>query len=269
MARNSDGSDCLYKDATLNAKFFGERQMSFSDLFQSQQHFFTRDHIRDGDTFLDVGGGGGEIASVLEREVARIHPTILDPDPNAIASGRQRNPHFTFIQDYFPSDCLEDNAYDFVSMQALFPQIPDWKPTLLALSKASRRTINISVILRLQGNTVIDKDVSYAYYLDSGTRVHQVIHNIYELYNFCCLEEMNLKKISFWGYRVPRTGHNFRCVPACDQIQGALQLEVFPPGLNPKRMGAASDLGSSVKDYRFFVPETEFIIDGEPFSWRE
>lgn len=45
----------------------------------------------------------------------------------------------------------------------------------------------------------MDKDISYVYYLDSGERIHLIVHNIYEFFNFCCIHEMRVKKYLFTG----------------------------------------------------------------------
>lgn len=117
--------------------------------------------------------------------------------------------------------------------------------------------------------TVIDKDISYFYYLDSGQRVHQVIHNIYELVNFLCIYEMGVKKIEFYGYHTPYTGHNFRCVPNSEQIKGNFMVEVFEDDAdNPIRMGGAVDKAKGRTDYHFFVPEMKIIIDDDEFKLR-
>ena len=101
---------------------------------------------------------------------------------------------------------------------SIVSQIPEWKKCLLDMANNAKKFLNFSVVLKTSGNTIVDKDVSYFYYLDSGVRVHQVIHNIYEITNFLSLREMRAKKISFYGYHTPVAGDNFRCVPNSQQI---------------------------------------------------
>ena len=80
---------------------------------------------------------------------------------------------------------------------------------------------------------------------------------------------MGVKKIEFYGYHTPYTGHNFRCVPNSDQIKGTLMLELFEnPADNPKRMGGAVDKGRNDESYQFFIPEMNIIIDDEVFDPR-
>lgn len=236
---SDNDSKSAYRRAALNATFYadGDSALSLSQYFRSTVHFFTPEYVKDGCTFLDVGGAGGQFSEAVRREVAKINPTVVDPDIKCIERGRRQFPAFKFINGYFPEAMPRDDKFDIVSMQALFPQVPNWKETLFALKKFARKYVNISLIFRLHGTTVIDKDVSYFYYLDSGERVHQIIHNIYEFINFLCIREMGVKKIEFFGYRTP-SGHNFRCVPSAEQIKGNLMLELFENERdNPIRMG--------------------------------
>ena len=202
--------------------------------------------------------------------MARIRPSIIDPDRRCIDMGKSTFPSFEFIHGYFPEAIEDGRLFDVVSMQALFPQIPNWKEMLLQIRKVAKRFINISLIFRLSGTTVIDKDVSYFYYLDSGERVHQVIHNIYEFLNFLCIAEMGLRKIEFFGYHTPYPGHNFRCLPNRDQIKGNLMLHCFENETdNPKRFGGAIEYGEKLPEYSFFIPEMNIIIDDRKFNFRE
>jgi hypothetical protein len=185
-----------YKKSILNKDIFSCKQLKMKDLFRSTKYFFTKKYLKDDYTFLDVGGAGGLIPNAIKNEVADIKPTIIDPDPDSIEMGKNNFPDFEFICGYFPDDLNTSKKFDIVSMQALFPQIPNWKEMLLALRKHAKKYINISLIFKLHGTTIIDKDISYVYYLDSGERIHQVVHNINEFMNFCCIYEMGVKKLN-------------------------------------------------------------------------
>lgn len=259
-----------YTSSDLNVELFAGRTKSLNDYFPSMRHFFTPQYVRDGDTILDVGGASGDFCSAIKNDVANVKATIIDPDPKAISVGRETYPDFEHIEGFFPQSLEPNQKFDIVTMQALFAQIPTWKETLLAMRKHARRYINMSLAVRLSGTTVIDKDVSYFYYLDSGERVHQVIHNIYEIVNFMCIHEMNAKKISFFGYHVPRQGHNFRCLPNSEVVHGNFMIELFENEAdNPKRMGGAADKGIGNSNYHYFEPEFDIVIDGKPFGFRD
>lgn len=264
-----EATKAAYKKTRLNAEIFSGTKSRLSDYYESVRHFFDKEHVKDGYTFLDVGGAAGGLAQAIQREVANIRPTIVDPDAAAIESGKAHFPGCEFIHGYFPDALPKEKRFDVVSMQALFPQIPDWKNMLLALRERSKRYVNIELIVTLDGQAVVDKDVSYLYYLDSGERVHQVVHNIHHLINFCCIREMSVKKFSFFGYHTPgQASHSFRSVPHDRQIKGNLLLEIFEEeGENPVRMGGASERRGD-PTYEFFAPELNVVIDGKTYEAR-
>lgn len=261
-------SRSAYVTGKLNTELFSFEKKKLNDYFKSTQYFFSKDYLSDGNTFLDIGGSSGTLADAIKTEVADIVPTVLDPDIKAIERGRKFFPYMDFYHGYFPEDLPKNLKFDVISMQALFPQIPNWKQILLALSQHTKKYLNLSLTLKLNGTTVVDKDVSYAYYLDSGERIYQVTHNIYELVNFCCIFEMGVKKIEFYGYHTPYTGNNFRCVPNSEQIKGNLMLEFFADDEeNPIRMGGFAPKEGQ-KEYRIFIPEMNIIIDDKVFDIR-
>jgi len=256
-------------DSSLNSQFYGTEDAKLGDYDRSVQYYFTKEYIHDGDSFLDVGGAGGGLAHAISSEVGAIKATVIDADPATIDKGRASYPKVNFVEGYFPKDLPEGSKFDIISMQGLFPYFPNWKETLLSLQKHTRRYFNISAVLRLDGTTVIDKDVSYVYYLNSGERAHQVVHNIYQFTNFLCLREMGVKRIEFYGYHTEKGGDNFRCVPNSQQIKGNFMIEVFGEDEeNPVRMGGAAEKTGDA-GYSFFLPEMNIIIDGEKFDVRK
>lgn len=207
----------------------------------------------------------GGLGNGIKNFELTIKYTGIDPDIEAVNFGRNNFEGFSFINGFFPED-VPFQKYDLVLMFALFPQIPDWGNMLLSMGKYAKKFINLTCTVRLSGTTVIDKDISYFYYLDSGERVHQVLHNLYELINFCSIHEMRAKKIHFYGYHVPKSGNNNRCVPNKEQVRGNLLLELFDEDEYPGRIGGLSSeifekFGRSV-----FNPEIDVIIDGNKFE---
>lgn len=258
-----------YKYAVLNVEIFGSKsKQTLEDYFESTRYFFDRTWLPENFTMLDIGGSSGCLIEAIKDAGFEVEGTVIDPDPRSIHEGRRLYPSNNYIQDYFPPEkWLEDNSYELVSMQALFPQIPLWKECVLEMCRVARKFVNLSLTFKLDGTTVIDKDVSYFYYLDGNERVHQIIHNIYEFVNFLCIHELRVKKIFFYGYHTPYSGHNFRCVPNSKQIKGNIFLELFEPGEEyPVRMGGAVDYGVGIQKYKFFRPETKIIIDDEHFD---
>ena len=50
-----------YEKSAINSRIFGVKKMTREDLFKSTLYFLTREYIKDGYTFLDIGGGGGTL----------------------------------------------------------------------------------------------------------------------------------------------------------------------------------------------------------------
>ena len=110
------------------------------DFFKSTQYFFTKSYLSEGSTFLDVGGSSGTFINAIKTEVANIKPTVIDPNLEALEIGRKNFPYINFCHGYFPQALPKDSKFDVISMQAFFPQIPNWKEMLLALSKHTRKS---------------------------------------------------------------------------------------------------------------------------------
>lgn len=214
---------------------------------------------------VDIGGASGQFINALRGNGFEIEGTVIDPDPRAINLGRHRG-RDQFTLGYFPeaTAMMPSGSFDVVSMQGLFPQLPDWKSAITEMFRLSRRFINFATTIRLDGTTVVDIDVSYFYYLDSGIRVHQVIHHCLELVNYLCLEEFRARSIHFFGYRTPRAGDNFRCVRNSEQFKGNFLIEKFPDEeRRPTRWGGQSNPDRSILGYQFSRPNMEIILDGK------
>jgi len=257
----------VYEKGEVNFRQYSTWRLELKDFFESEKYFLTKEFIKPGMSILDIGGAAGGFGNALMRSVeSKIDYTCIDPDKKCINFGKSKFPKLRFIKGYFPKD-VPKKKYDLVAMLALFPQLGNWKQTLLDMASCSKRFINLSLLARLNGTTVVDKDVSYFYYLDSGERVYQVIHNLYELINFCSIHEMRAKKIIFYGYHLPKGGVNNRCVPNREQIRGNLLIELFPPkDKYPGRFGGAPKKVFGRHGVKTFPPSIKLILDRKPFD---
>lgn len=265
--RKRTNKKSAYLKGSLTSSRYGLWRTKFSDFFDSERFFLTKKRIPAGTTILDIGGAAGGLGNALRESIqSRIDYTVLDPSMPYLTLGRKRFPWFRFMHGYFPKDAPE-RQYDFVTMLALFPQIPDWKRALLQMAKHSRRFVLFSAVVKLNGPTTVDKDTSYCYYFDSGERVHQVVHNLYELVNFCSIHEMQAKSVSFYGYHVKEQSTSNRSVPNKEQIRGCFLLERFPDKKSyPGRVAGVSKEFFKKQGIDAWRPEVRIIIDKKPFK---
>ncbi len=263
-----------YKRSPLGSVVFSKKRFRLSDFFDSEKYFFSGDIMSNCKTVLDVGCSSGGLGAALKEAFgSSVQYTGIDVDQRAIGFGLEHYKNIKLISGVFPDD-LDDKKYDMVTVFNLFEQIPEWKPFLSTLVAHSNRYLNIGMVLRLNGLTVIDKDSSYGYYYDSGLRVYKIVHNIYEIVNYCCLEELNVKKISFYGYTVDRSWNqasDFRPLPQREQIRGNLLLELHDSETTVKRYGGFSqnELTENVTEGIELVegkPEVNLIINGEEYD---
>ena len=246
------------------------------------RRFFIRHFVYANDSFLDIGGATGTFLHLV-NETIPINGTVLDSDRDCIEWGRQNRPHIRFIENCFLNHKQGGLAckYDHVSMWSLLPHLGNWKTIIKEMVRFANKSIMFSSILKTEGTTVVDNDVSYFYYFNTGKRMYQVIHNIYELCNFLCLEEIRAKKIICLGQSViddtmkkqlkgqnsiqtPDTMHVFRGISPFEQYNADWLVELWPEDKNPKRMGGAG--GETTREgYKFYLPDIQVWLDGEIF----
>jgi len=256
-----------YIDSNYHSSFFHDYRTKFEVFYESERHFLTKAIIKPGMTILDIGcASGGLGASIHDSVESGIQYTGIDIDEKSIELGKRDFPGLELICGNYPED-VPKKKYDMIIVLNLFEQIAEWKGFLLSLADRCNKFINIGLVLRMTGPTIIDKDVSYGYYYDSGIRVHKIVHNIYEFVNFCCIEEMRVKKISFYGYCINRPASaagDFRPLPQKEQIRGNVLLELYEDGKNIKRIGGFPKELVKELDLRYPViirPEIEIFVD--------
>lgn len=258
-----------YKSGRLSSKHFSTNRISFQDLHLSEQRFLTKSYIKPKSKILDIGCASGNLGFIILSNIQESADyTGVDVDKYAIKDGEKRivNEKIELINGEFPKD-IAKKVFDYICVFNLFEQIEDWKGFLFQLKECSNKYINIGLSLRMYGNTVIDIDTSYGYYFDSGKRVHKVVHNIYELINFCSLNEMKVKKISFFGYNIDgsfNSSGDYRAISLKDEIRGNLLLELYPNNVELMRQGALlNKKNQKSKIISKTKPEVSIIINNK------
>ena len=281
---------------SLNSELYGDHEPnpdSFN-LFYNFKEVLGKEILESGKSILDIGGADGEFIELINRFIAPVDGSVLEVDVDCIKNGRNKYPHIKFIDKKFP--IKTNKKYDIVSMNSLFPQLIDWRETLLEMVKLSKKHLYFNALLTDDVPTIADDTISYVYYLDTGQRVPQVINNVSEIINFMCLEEMRVKRIKFVGdrgmsnekkleveeelkaididntvIRVAEVAHVFRGLPFMDYIKGFFFIELFDEKDNPKRMGGmGSDRENRFPEYKFFRPEISiYLNDKNYFSHKD
>lgn len=266
--------DSAYESSDIQKDIYSKWRTDFDEFFPSEQYFFKNGNniLFDGVEILDIGCSAGGLGNALINEFndIEINYTGVDVDEEAIELGSGEFPELDLVCGRFPDDIPNGKTFDLVTMFGLFPQIPKWKEMLSQMSNYSRKYINISGVFRESGTTVVDKDTSFVYYLDSGERKHQVVHNIYELINYCLTENIGANEVSLYGYHSDEPTSTFRAVPRNEQISGNLLIQLPENDLG-KPIGGISHEGAqnSVNDnINVFEPEIDIIIDGEEFDYK-
>ena len=77
----------------------------------------------------------------------------------------------------------------------LFYQFQDYKKVINKLYEISSKYISFDARIKFNGNTILDKDLSYFYYHDTGKTNNYIVHNVYEFINYLSNPRFNFEKI--------------------------------------------------------------------------
>lgn len=218
----------VYLDASKTETFVKKRWRSTeAELFESERAVLGR-VLEDGQTILDVGCASGGLYNILRRRFPNLRYTGIDIDGGCIEAARREYPEATFVAgDLFQGRFPEDHFDVVVSLMTMSMQ-PDYKRFLQELVRVSRRHVLFDVRLKYEGPTLVDRDVSYFYYHDSGLRNYYVVHNLFELVNFLHTESLHLRQIHVEGAAPADRTSAFLPFPKTKLIAGMVCLEKYP-----------------------------------------
>ena len=132
-------------------------------------------------SILDVGCGTGFIYEWIKKNYARCSYLGVDIDKNAIKHAKKKYNDKIF-------KCLNffsiKKKFDLILLFQLFYQFKNYKNVISKLYQLSNNYISFDARVKFNGSTILDKELSYFYYHDSGKTNHYVVHNIYEFLNF-------------------------------------------------------------------------------------
>ncbi len=174
----------------------------FVDLEKSKKYIFKKFNINNK-KILDIGCGTGSMYSAL-NEKFNIDYTGIDLDKKCILHAKKKYKNKAKFYPYNIFDKrIKKNSYDVVMIWNLFYMLPDWKNFLIRAAEVSKKWIMFDNKIKFQGNTIVDKDLSYQYYHLSNRRNHYIIHNLNELISFFQIHELNLDSVFGYGYKMP------------------------------------------------------------------
>ncbi len=149
-------------------------------------------------TVLDIGCCTGRLCEIFESR--GIAYTGIDIDDSSIVLAKETYPQSKFHTADFMNQNFSLEGSDLVVALNVFDHFFDWKGALRNMRRFSNRYINFSCNMRLEGPTIIDKDLGYLYYGNGERRLGWGIHNIFQLAAYAATEEVQAKSIYVYCY---------------------------------------------------------------------
>jgi len=151
-------------------------------------------------SLTDVGCLYGSLYEAIKPKFPHIRYRGIDIDPKGLALGKSRHPEAEFVQADVFSDDFNLAPSDLVTSFDFFYFWEDWKRLLRIYRKLSTRFFTFSAHMHLQGPTIVDPELSFSRYINTGKRVLFAQHNIFQLAAYCATEFINAKSIFVYAY---------------------------------------------------------------------
>lgn len=119
------------------------------------------------------------------------------------------------------------------------------------LCRFSKKYVNFSSLLRMDGSSIVDPDVSFIYYAGGKKRILWAVHNVVELAAFCAAEIISATSVLVYCYKkydnerfgnVNLSAHCVHPLPFENVLVGNVLIEV-----NPSRGMAATNVRPDLK----------------------
>ena len=171
--------------------FLLKTRSKFKDTLQNEKKvlFFLKNKI---ESVLDIGCGTGFIYEWILKQKKKIKYLGIDIDTKAIKYAKKNYKSKFFKRTNFFNI---NNRFNLVLMFQLFYQFRNYKNVLNKLYKISDNYISFDARIKFNGNTILDKDLSYFYYHDTGKTNNYIVHNVYEFINYLSNPRFNFEKI--------------------------------------------------------------------------
>ena len=172
-------------------KFLLQTRSKLKDTFENEKKvlFFLKNKIKN---ILDIGCGTGFIYEWTKRHQKNLKYFGIDIDNITIKFAKKKYGSKNFRCANFFSI---NKKFDLILLFQLFYQFQNYKKVINKLYEISSKYISFDARIKFNGNTILDKDLSYFYYHDTGKTNSYIVHNVYEFLNYLSNPRFNFEKI--------------------------------------------------------------------------
>jgi len=213
-----------------------ENRKGFASLYESERATIER-ALPNVQSVIDIGCLNGDLyGAISERK--RVDYLGVDIDPAAIEIAKPRHPGATFRVGDFIDPTFSAPRADMVVALNLFDHFADWKSALRDLCRFSKRYVNFSTLLRIDGGpSLTEKDLSFIHYGGAGTRILWAVHSVWWLAAYAATEEIGATSIYVHCYEkhaarfsnLARAAHAVHALPLNDLYVGNVLIELGEP----------------------------------------
>ena len=181
--------------------------------------FFLKNKIK---SILDVGCGTGFIFEWIKKNYTECNYLGVDIDKIAIKYAKKKyNDRIFKCSSFFSIK----KKFDLILLFELFYQFKNYKKVISKLYQLSDNYISFDARVKFSGSTILDKELSYFYYHDTGKTNHYVVHNIYEFLNFLSTPKFNFDKIYLNLYKPKKITSAYLPFKKSDMLIGVFILK--------------------------------------------
>jgi len=230
------------------------KREKFENLYKSEKIVFEK-YLTECKTALDVGCMYGALSSALKKFNVEYYG--IDTDRKAIQYGKKYFKNINLYHDNFLNPKKKYPKCDFVFSLNVFDHYKNWKQVLRAYKKLTNKYICFTTNLKLEGNTNLDKDVSFTHY-PVPRPILWSVHNIFELIAYLSSYAIGCKNIYIYAY------HKYH-----KKNWNTAAYSVMP--IDPRKLLIGSLVAEIDKNFKkkneliFRRPSVEIIIDGLKF----
>lgn len=184
--------------SSRQVEVYSQKRSTLEELYESERETLKM-LFGKFESVLDIGCCCGNLSKVFLGNNKNVKYFGVDLDPKAISVGRKLNPKAELILADFLKEPEKIPKADLVVAFNVLDQYKDWKKALKAICGFSNEFANFSTLLRLEGETCLDEDTSYTFYMQEKNRernkkVLWAVHNVFSLVSYCVSPEIGAGK---------------------------------------------------------------------------